>query len=307
MTLFIGLDPGGTGRKWAYLCATTDTSDKLYVGVARDASVQPIFAQQAFPYLAAATIDSIEGALNRCLLSLAHAMGVTVPAQACPVDAMHSAFGSIVVSVDAPSGFSIPESSIRATEQAAGGNFNTPNEMAFLASAVRWVGEGNGTPLSQRVYWKLVGFAIYCYFSGANAAAEISAAAGAGIAADLILQLGPVAGIRILESFPSEIYRHTSDDAFGLVQKLARRSIINLPGSQLSPATLKRFKTLLQEYHAGHRQSWARVGGTAGDALDAFSSMMLGIWGRNGGLRAIAPQGVGPDQLLAEGAIVLPV
>lgn len=307
MTLFIGLDPGGTGKKWAYLCATTDDSEKLYVGVVRDTGAQPVFAQQAFPYLASPTIASIEEALNRCLRSLARSMGIAVADQTPPLDALGDRFDSIIVSVDAPSGFSVPGNNIRATERAAGGNFNTPNETAFLASAAGWVAAGNVTPLSQRVYWKLVGFTLYRFFSGAATAAGVSAAACAGIRAGLTLNLAPAPGVRILESFPSDIYRHTPAGVFAIAQDLAGRELTNLPKTGLSQITFPAFANVLQRLHGGDTGVWEKLKGPLGDALDAFSSMMLGIWACGGGLRALATPNTSLAQLRAEGAIVLPV
>ena len=206
MALHLGFDPGGTGRKIAHVAAAIDDDERLFIGHLSDQSVGiPGIQLSSFPYLDAATLGAIEGQLRTVLASLLELTG-PVPAPgddllACAL----SRFGAVALSVDASSGFAVAGSSVRHTELAVGANFHTPDEAAFLCSATDWLRAGNMTPLHQRVFWKLVGLAIYRYFTGARTAAQVAGAASHGFGGGLTLGTAPRSGLRVFEAFPSEI------------------------------------------------------------------------------------------------------
>lgn len=308
MTLHIGFDPGGTGRKLAHMTAALDDDDRLFVGHLRAPAAfgNPAVQFSLFPYVDGQTRRAIEGQLRAALTSLLGSLGVSPAPDEDPLAFSLAHFGAVIVSVDAPSGFAMTGNSVRHTESAVGANFNTPDERTFLSSAMTWLGAGNMTPLRQRVFWKLIGFVIYGYFTGASSAAALARAASREIGADLKVSGATSSGVTIFESFPSETYRVMTvpTAATTLAHRFAARTPMNLAAAPLSPATFAAFRARLEQVARGVPGAWTRTRGRrVGDCLDAFASMMLGPWSQAGALRAC---GTSLPHLSAEGAIVLP-
>lgn len=306
MALSLGLDPGGTGRKLAHLAAAADDDDRLFVGHVRAPALGvPGLQLRAFPYLDAAAERAIEGALRAALESLCALLGVACGAGEDVCAALLARFGTVVVSVDACTGFAAHGYPVRHTESAVGENYGTPDERAFLAGARRWREAGNSTPLHQRVYWKLVGFALLRFFSGARTAAELAAAATRGLREDFTVRVGPRSGLWVFEAFPSELYRvAAAGGAMDVARAFARRRLVNLPGAPVHATTLAAFRARLAAVAHGATGAWARSPGRrVGDCLDAFAAMMTGPWAAGQGLRAC---GTDARRLRAEGAIVVP-
>jgi hypothetical protein len=305
MALHVGFDPGGTGDKWAYLTAAVDGDDRLFVGRLRDPTIRlPSFRPAAFMYLDPVAIASIERGVQAALTAILSQIGPPVPAGADPRVVAVQRFGAIIASVDAPSGFAIPGRGRRDTEANVAANFNTPDEATFLASAIRWIASNNVTPLNQRVYWKLVGFVIYQFFSSAATAVQVAAAASAGIGTTLTLNLTQPMGIRIFESFPSQTYASTSPTALALAQTFATRTLVSITAAPVSAMTFAAFQARLQQVVRSALGAWARSPRRAvGDCLDAFASMMLGPWAMTVGLLARAGN---LAHLRTEGVIVIP-
>ncbi len=305
MALLVGFDPGGTGKKWAYACAASETHDSLLVGRLRDPDVEIDFSEQSFPYLSSDAIVSIRCAVGGYLAAIIRAHGWPVDEGADPIAQAATIFGGLVVSIDAPSGFAIAGENVRNTEQYACGNFNTPDQETFVSSAKRWIEEDNKPPLQQRVFWKLVGFSIYTSFNQAASATAISASVTQGLTKDLIIRIpdAELAGkIRLLESFPTQTYRTTSSRGLDRVKLMAGRIPRQVEGFQISQSTFDRFKRLLTAFHAGDTKGWCRQRGAIGDALDAFATMMLCDFARSVGVRAIAHS---LKRLKSEGTIVV--
>lgn len=305
VALYIGFDPGGTGRKIAHVAAAIDDDDRLFIGHLRDrAFANPGLQFSSFPYLDAATLGAIEDRLRTALASLLALTGPCLAAGDDPLASALSRFDSVVVSVDAPSGFAIAGNSVRHTESAVN-NFNTPNEATFLSSAMAWLRASNLTPLQQRVFWKLVGFAIYRYFTGASNAAQVAGAASHGFGVGLTLDVAPHSGLRIFESFPSETYKATAGSpALALARQFATRKLVHLPAAPLHPTTFAAFGVRLQQVAQGVPGTWVRSPRCrVGDCLDSFASMMLGPWSMVRGLRA---RGTSLTFTQSEGTIVLP-
>ncbi|HZV02502.1 MAG TPA: hypothetical protein VFF73_37695 [Planctomycetota bacterium] len=304
MALHLGFDPGGTGKKLAHVTAALDGDERLFVGRLRDrALLLPVFQRATFPYLDGASVAAIEGALSAMLASLLAEIGPDVPAGADPREVALDRYGAVIVSVDASSGFAVPGSGRRHTEGCVGANFNTPDESRFLASAVEWHRLENVTPLNQRVYWKLVGFTIYRWFTRARSAAQVAAAAARRIGPGFTVTLERPTGVTIFESFPSETYRGTRREALAVARSFAGRRLAPIPDAPLHASTLATFAERLRLV-ARRKDAWARSRGKAvGDCLDAFSSMMLGPWSTTIGLAA---RGDSPALMAAEGAIVVP-
>lgn len=296
--------PAGSSRTSRRL-PTTDGDDRLFVGRLRDPPLGlPTFQPAAFSYLDAVSVAAIESRLEAALRSILASIRPPVPVGADPRAVALQRFGAIVVSVDASSGFASPGNGRRNTEAAVASNFNTPDEATFVASALAWLAQGNITPLNQRVYWKLVGFVIFRYFTGAATAAQVAASASQGIGPNFTLPPAQPVGVRIYESFPSETYATTGPAALALAQAFAARTLVNIPAAPIHATTFAAFAARLQNVVLNAPGAWARSPGRAvGDCLDAYASMMLGPWAGNVGLMA---RGAQIPLLAAEGAIVVP-
>jgi hypothetical protein len=306
VALHLGFDPGGTGRKIAHLAAAADGDGRLFVGHLSDGSFRdPGLAFGAFPYLDAATLSAIEARLRAVLRSLLAQTGTSPGVLRDPLALALDRFGAVIVSVDASAGFAAAGRSVRDTETCVGANVNTPDQETFLARTRRWVRAGNLPPLRQRVFWQLVGFAIYRFFTGAATGPELARAKSRGIRADLSVDADLARGVRVLEAFPSEIYRAAAGSpAMALARRFARRTLVNLPAAPLHRTTLALFEARLRQVAAGVPGAWARIPGRrVGDCLDAFAAMMMGPWAAERGLHARATSS---EAALAEGAVILP-
>jgi hypothetical protein len=306
VALFVGFDPGGTGRKIAHISAAVDDDDRLFIGHLRVGSFgNPGLELGSFPYLDAPTLAAIEDRIRSALVNVLESTGSRPPAGDDPLACALHRFGTVVVSVDASSGFAVAGNRVRHTESVVGANYTTPDEATFLSCASAWLRAGNLTPLHQRVFWKLVGLAIYRTFTAAGSAGRVAAAASAGIESDLTSRVAPGSGLHVFESFPSETYRATAaSPAMARVRCLAARRPVNLPSAALHPTTFAAFRARLKRVARGDPDAWARSPGRrVGDALDSFASMMLGAWAMERGLRAC---GSSLPLMRAEGTIVLP-
>ena len=305
MALHVGLDPGGTGRKWAYITVAVDGDERLFVGRLREPAIGPEFQPATFPFLNADSIASIENCLQTALRDVLTEIGPPPPEGADPCVVALQRYGGVIASVDAPSGFAVAGHGRRETEANVASNFNTPDEAMFLMSAGQWMDTANQTPLQQRVYWKLVGFTIYRYFLGAAmTAADIGAAASAGLDQNFVLHLPQPVGMRILESFPSHTYGHTGPAALVQAQMFAARAPVNIGATPLPPITFANFQQRLQQFVHNVAGAWERAPGrTVGDCLDAFASMMLGPWAMTVGLHG---RGRDLGRVATEGVIAAP-
>lgn len=306
MTLSIGFDPGGTGRKWSYVCAAIDDDERLFVGRLQDGVRQPILDVGKFPFLSVSTIKSIHQCLDGLIYDLLTGSGAKFKGQQDPLKAALHTFGDILVAVDAPSGFAAPKNYVRNTERFVGNNFRTPDLSTFLNKAKDWLSKNNYTPLRQKVYWKLVGFCIYQYFLRCDLSDGVATNACAGVS--LNLKLSPKSfekyKIRVLESFPSTTYRNTSVEAFNIASQLAKRKLVQVSSAPLSHQTFEKFQNILNQISSGNRVVWNRTRTAVGDALDSFACLLLAETGRKIGLSLIADD---LKRIEVEGAIAVPI
>ncbi|MDJ0521125.1 MAG: hypothetical protein QNJ90_03525 [Planctomycetota bacterium] len=298
---------GGTGRKWAHAAAWTDGWPRTLLGALRDPGVHPVYAH-AFPCLDAATLRSIRGALGRFWQDVLEADGAPVPSATRARGHVAQRFDRVHVAIDAPSGFAVPGVGRRDTESTCG-NFTTPSEAAFHASARGWLETDNVTPLRQRVYWKGVGFELFAdALRGAGVrsprAADVAANAAGGIGLQLA-RLEPRPGWRTFEAFPTQIYRCTHEGPARdvLVEHAARGAAFAARSPVPGRTTHDRIEAELTRIAAGELDSWTKTKDALGDVRDAYACMLLGLWADTTGVR-----GLGRDPTLwpREGVIVLP-